>query len=67
LFLSIFCVPTMFFLCAGVVSTSPLRLELEFAPQLSYTWYLCFTFMYLSKIDFSGSRSKQECHVYQIK
>lgn len=58
-------IPTPVF--SGVISSSPLKIELEFSPQLAYTWYLCFTFMYINKIDFPGSRQKQECTVSQLK
>ena len=46
----------------GVVSTSPLKIELEFSPVLpeNITWFLMFTFVYLNKINFSGSKTKQD-------
>ena len=55
------------FTCAGVVSSSPLKIELEFEPQLDYTWYLCYTFQTTHNISFTGSRHKQECAVSQLK
>jgi len=44
-----------FFAVAGVISTSPLKLELEFEPVLdNCTWYLCCTYQYMSRINFTG-------------
>jgi hypothetical protein len=54
-------------LCAGVVSSSPLKIELEFEPRLDYTWYLCYTFQTTHAISFTGNRHKQECLVSQIR
>jgi hypothetical protein len=50
------------FSISGIVSTSPLKLELEFSPVPSddLTWYLTFTFVYLNKINFPGSKTKQD-------
>ena len=52
----------LFFLHTGVISTSPLKLELEFEPVLpnTCTWYLCCTYQYLSRIQFSGNKLKQD-------
>lgn len=44
----------------GVVTTSPLKLELEFSPVLTTTWYLSLTFLYTNRVSFSGSKNKQE-------
>jgi len=44
----------------GVVSSSPLKLELEFAPVLAETWFLAVTFLYTNRIDFTGNRLKQD-------
>lgn len=48
----------------GIISQSPLRLELEFEPVNTatdaVTWYLVFTFLYLNRIQFPGSRTKQD-------
>jgi hypothetical protein len=49
---------TLFFL--GVISTSNLKLELEFEPVPTITWYIFFTFVYTHKITFSGNKLKQE-------
>jgi hypothetical protein len=50
-----------YYVCAGVITTSPLRLELEFEPVLNdCTWYLCATYQYLTRINFSGSKLKQD-------
>jgi len=56
------CVDLPFFLHTGVISTSPLKLELEFEPVLpnTCTWYLCCTYQYLSRIQFSGNKLKQD-------
>jgi hypothetical protein len=43
-----------------VVSTSPLKLELEFSPVPTDTWFLLYTFVYLNKINFPGSKTKQD-------
>jgi hypothetical protein len=52
-----------FFFLLGIVSTSPLKLELEFSPVPSaddMTWFLSFTFVYLNKINFPGIKTKQD-------
>jgi len=43
-----------------VISQSPLRLELEFEPVPTITWFLVFTFLYTNKIHFSGNKLKQD-------
>ncbi len=50
----------------GVVSTSPLRLELEFSQNLSENWSVVYTFSHRNRITYSGSLSKQDCVVQQI-
>ena len=45
----------------GVVTTSPLKIEIEFnAEPPATTWYLGATFIYLNKIKFTGQKSPQE-------
>jgi len=44
----------------GIVSTSPLKLELEFSPVPANTWFVTYTFVYLNKIEFPGQKLKQE-------
>lgn len=44
----------------GVVSASPLKLELEFEPVLTSTWFVAITFVYTNKIQFTGNRLKQD-------
>jgi hypothetical protein len=46
----------------GIISTSPLKLELEFSPVPSddLTWFISFTFVYLNKINFTGNKLKQD-------
>lgn len=44
---------------SGVVSTSPLKLELEFSPIPEITWFLALTFVYLNKINFTGNKTNQ--------
>jgi len=44
----------------GVVSTSPLKLEIEFSPVPTTTWFVIYTFVYLNKIMFPGQKNKQE-------
>ena len=46
--------------CAGVVSTSPLKLEIQFEPVPEIQWYLMQTYVNTGKINFSGSKTKQE-------
>jgi hypothetical protein len=43
-----------------VVSTSPLKLELQFEPVLTVQWFMMQTHAYLCRIDFTGSKMKQE-------
>jgi hypothetical protein len=57
----------LFFFCLGIVSTSPLRLELVFEPVPDITWFLVYTFVYTNKIQFSGSRMKQDVSVDMLK
>ena len=57
----------LFFLLSGIINTSPLRLELEFEPVLTETtWYLCCTYVYNARINFTGSSSKQDVTVELI-
>ncbi len=51
---------TDIYACAGVVSTSPLKLELQFEPVLTVQWFMMQTHAYLCRIDFTGSKMKQE-------
>lgn len=44
----------------GVVSTSPLKLEIEFSPVPTNTWFLLYVFVYLNTIAFSGQKNKQD-------
>jgi hypothetical protein len=49
----------------GVISTSPLKLELELSPLTppasNVNWFLTYTFVYLNKINFpGGSNNKQD-------
>jgi hypothetical protein len=44
----------------GVVTSSPLRLELRFEPVLDITWFMFYTFVYMNKINFTGSKTKQD-------
>jgi len=44
----------------GVVANSPLKLELEFEPVPTLTWFLTFTFVYMNKINFPGQKNKQD-------
>ena len=46
----------------GIITQSPLKLELEFEPVNTtdaVTWYLVFTFLYTNRIQFPGSRTQQ--------
>ena len=44
----------------GVVSTSPLKLEIQFEPPPTIQWYLVQTYVNNCISNFSGSKSKQE-------
>ena len=45
----------------GVVSTSPLKLEIVCDPyNATVDWFVAFTFVYLNKINFTGQKLKQE-------
>ena len=47
-------------LCTGVVTTSPLKLEIQFEPVPEMQWYLMQSYVNTCKIDFSGSKINQE-------
>jgi len=49
-----------FFLVPGVITTSPLRIEVELQPVPAIQWHMFYTFLYLNKIMFTGSRVNQE-------
>ena len=49
-----------FYLVLGVITTSPLRIEVELQPVPTIQWHLCYTFLYLNKITYTGSRINQE-------
>ena len=51
----------------GVVTTSPLRLELRFEPVLDITWFMFYTFVYMNKADFPGLKTKQEITIDYLK
>jgi len=52
--------PANFFLSAGVVNTSPLKLELQFEPVPQLQWFLLQAYTYMCRIDFTGSKTNQE-------
>lgn len=43
-----------------MISHSPLKIEIEFEPVPNIVWFIAFTFVYLNKINFPGSRNKQD-------
>lgn len=43
-----------------MISNSPLKIELEFEPVPNIVWFIAFTFVYVNKINFSGSKTKQD-------
>jgi hypothetical protein len=43
-----------------VVTTSPLKLELQFEPVPELQWFLLQAYVYLCRIDFTGSKTNQE-------
>ena len=45
---------------SGVITTSPLRIEVELQPVPTVQWHMIYTFLYLNKITFTGSRIHQE-------
>lgn len=45
----------------GVVKSSPLYVEVELLPADNFlSWFLVYTFVYKHKIDFTGSKLKQD-------
>jgi hypothetical protein len=51
---------SVFLTVLGVISTSPLKLEVEFSEVVQdFTWFLCQTFVYNNKVIYSGSKNKQ--------
>jgi hypothetical protein len=51
----------VFLTVLGVISTSPLKLEVEFSEVVQdFTWFLCQTFVYTNKVIYSGSKTKQD-------
>jgi hypothetical protein len=51
----------VFLTVLGVISTSPLKLEVEFSEVVQdFTWFLCQTFVYTNKVISSGSKTKQD-------
>ena len=44
----------------GVITTSPLRIEVELQPVPTVQWHMIYTFLYLNKITFTGSKTHQE-------
>jgi hypothetical protein len=44
----------------GIISSSPLKLEIKFEPVPTITWFMFYTFCYLNKINFTGSKTKQD-------
>jgi hypothetical protein len=50
----------IFYCFLGVVTQSPLRLEIEFEPVPTYTWFLMQTFIYSNQITFTGQKTKQD-------
>lgn len=52
----------------GVVSSSPLYLELEMEPtNNNMMWFLAFTFIYKQKINFTGNKLKQDISFDYLK
>ncbi len=52
---------SVFLTVLGVISTSPLKLEVEFSEVVQdFTWFLCQTFVYTNKVIYSGSITKQD-------
>jgi hypothetical protein len=53
----------------GVISTSPLKLEIELAPTEgaaagNVNWFLMYTFVYLNKINFPGGVNNKQNVTY---
>lgn len=40
----------------GIISTSPLKLEIELSPVPTIQWFLMYVFVYLNRIDFTGKQ-----------
>jgi hypothetical protein len=47
----------------GVISQSPLKLEIELEPVPAIQWFIFFTFVYRNKISFTGSKIKQDINI----
>lgn len=47
-------------LCLGVVTTSPLKLEIQFEPVPEMQWFLMQAYVHTCQIDFTGSKTNQE-------
>lgn len=53
---------------AGVVTTTPLFVELSFEPvETEIQWFIVFTYVYRNKITFPGSRTRQEIGIETLK
>lgn len=48
------------FVCAGVVTTSPLKLEIQFEPVPEMQWFLMQAYVNTCQINFTGSKTNQE-------
>jgi hypothetical protein len=51
----------------GVISQSPLKLEIQLEPVPAIQWFLFFTFVYRNKITFTGSKTKQDIIIDYLK
>jgi len=58
---------SVFYTFLGIGSSSPLKVELEFAENLTDNWALGYTFSNLNRADFSGSPARQEVNFHQIQ
>ena len=47
----------------GVISQSPLKLEIELEPVPDIQWFLFFTFVYRNKVTFTGSKTRQDISI----
>lgn len=52
----------------GVISTSPLKVEVVCEPvNPNVNWFISFTFVYLNKINFTGHKLRQEVTFDQMR
>ena len=51
----------------GVISTSPLKIEIVFEPVTTVDWFLACTYCYTNRINFTGSKQRQDVSIEVLK